>query len=102
MFIIDKINLSSFNTYNVTDMSYMFSCCESFTKLDLSNFNTDKVTNMEGIFDGCIALEELNLSIFNTENAIMHSAFCGCSKLENIKIDEKKNSTLMLYFKNKK
>ena len=38
-FIICKslinLNLSNFNTQNVTDMSYMFSCCNSLNKKNL-------------------------------------------------------------------
>ena len=35
-----KLDLSSFNTNNVTDMSYMFSYCENLSELNLSSFNT--------------------------------------------------------------
>ena len=37
---LTNIDLSNFNTQNVTDMSYMFSRCKSLTNIDLSNFNT--------------------------------------------------------------
>ena len=37
---LSKLNLSSFNTNNVTNMSKMFSGCENFSELDLSLFNT--------------------------------------------------------------
>ena len=43
---LTNINLSNFNTQNVTDMSYMFSYCKSLTNLNLSNFNTQNVTDM--------------------------------------------------------
>ena len=38
-----SINLSNFNTQNVTNMSNMFYKCKSLTSLDLSNFNTQNV-----------------------------------------------------------
>ena len=47
-----NINLSNFNTNNVTDMSDMFRNCSSLTSLNLSNFNTNNVTNMRGMFIG--------------------------------------------------
>ena len=45
-----RINLSNFNTNNVTNMSFMFKECSSLTSIDLSNFNTNNVTNMEYMF----------------------------------------------------
>ena len=72
-------------------MSYMFYNCSSLIELDLSNFNTNNVTNMSYMFFGCSSLKELNLSNFNTNNVINISGlFGGCSdKLKN-KIKEKK------------
>ena len=53
MFISKELNLSNFNTNNVTDMSYMFSECSSLKELNLNNFNTNNVTNMREMFRGC-------------------------------------------------
>ena len=50
---LKEINLSNFNTNNVTDMAYMFTGCSSLKDLNLSNFNTNNVTNMEYMFSGC-------------------------------------------------
>ena len=44
---LKELNLSNFNTNNVTNMEYMFSECSSLKDLNLSNFNTNNVTNME-------------------------------------------------------
>ena len=57
-----------FNTSNVTDMSSMFSWCNSLTRLDVSNFNTENVTDMGGMFGACESIVSLDLSNFNTEN----------------------------------
>ena len=57
-----EINLSNFNTDNVTDMSLMFYNCSSLKELNLSKFNTNKVTDMYCMFNGCKSLKELNLS----------------------------------------
>ena len=43
---ITEIDLSYFNTSEVTNMTYMFLRCTKLTSLNLSNFNTSKVTNM--------------------------------------------------------
>ena len=58
---LKEINLSNFNTNNVTNMSYMFSECSSLKDLNLSNFNTTNVTNMNYMFDRCS--DELKLKI---------------------------------------
>ena len=48
-----NIDLSNFNTNNVTDMDYMFANCSSLTYIDLSNFNTNNATSMRGMFSRC-------------------------------------------------
>ena len=64
---LTNIDLSNFNTQNVTDMSYMFFGCHSLTNIDLSNFNTQNVTNMSCMFYFCYSLKNLNLSNFINE-----------------------------------
>ena len=46
----------------------MFWGCSSLKELNISNFNTINVTNMGSIFYRCSSLKELNLSNFNTIN----------------------------------
>jgi surface protein len=77
---LTTLDLSSFNTSNVTDMNGMFQYCESLTTLDLSNFDTSKVTNMSGMFYACKSLTTLDLSNFNTSkvtNMLDMSSFCN-------------------------
>ena len=50
-------------------MYYMFGYCLSLTNLNLSNFNTQNVTNMEGMFYDCNALSKENL--ITKENKIL-------------------------------
>ena len=61
-----SLDLSSFDTSKVTNMSYMFYDMSSLTTLDLSSFDTSKVTNMRDMFSGMRSLTSLNLSNFNT------------------------------------
>ena len=49
---LTSLNLSNFNTNNVTNMSHMFFKCSSLTSLNLSNFNTNNVTDMSHMFSG--------------------------------------------------
>ena len=60
------IDLSNFDTSNVTDMSYMFYGMSNLTTLDLSNFNTSQVTDMKYMFTYMFNLTTLDLSSFNT------------------------------------
>ena len=83
-----SIDLSNFNTSNVTDMHYMFSDCSSLTSLDLSSFNTSNVTNMTSLFRGCLSLTSLDLSSFNTTNVTnMGSMFNSCSSLTSLDVN---------------
>ena len=45
-----ELDLSGFNTSNVTNMGLMFYSMTNLVTLDLSNFNTSKVTNMNDMF----------------------------------------------------
>ena len=68
---LTNINLSSFDTRNVTNMSKMFSMTSTnppITNLDLSSFNTSQVTTMERMFEGLAHLQNLNVSSFDTRN----------------------------------
>ena len=82
---LTNLDLSNFNTQNVTNMSNMFNGCSSLTKINLSNMNTEKVTNMSNMFQGCTSLTNINLSSFNTQNVKnMASIFAECSSLTSI------------------
>ena len=39
---LSYINISSFDTSNVEDMSHLFRGCSSLSYIDISNFNTSK------------------------------------------------------------
>ena len=52
-------------------MSFMFYECLLLEDINLSIFNTNNVTNMRFMFYGCLSLKELNLSNFNTNNVTL-------------------------------
>ena len=60
-----KLNLSSFNTYNVTNMIYMFLNCYNLIELNLSLFNTNNVINMINMFSGCNRLNQVLINKLN-------------------------------------
>ena len=82
---LTDINISSFDTRNVKNMSFMFGGCLNLVNLDLFLFNTKNVTNMMGMFNSCISLPKLDLSSFNTENLKnMMSMFTNCIQIEEL------------------
>ena len=65
-----------------TNTSYMFNSCLSLTNLDLSNFDTSNVTGMNNMFGGCSSLTTLDVSNFDTSNVTyMGGMFDSCSDL---------------------
>ena len=85
------IDLSSFDTSNVTNMSSMFVGGQA-TTLDLSNFNTSNVTDMSGMFYNSNATT-IDLSSFDTFIVTnMEIMFYGTSNLKTIYASNKFNT----------
>ena len=68
------LDLSNFDTSNVTDMSLMFSDCFNLTTLDVSNFDTSNVTNMRYMFGDCSNLT-LDCSHWNVDKVTYYDNF---------------------------
>jgi len=82
---LSYIDLSHFNSKNVTNVYGMFLNCTSLTNINFTNFNTQNVKIFRSMFDSCTALTDINLTSFNTKNAVnMRSMFGGCSSLQCI------------------
>jgi len=62
---LSNLNISSFRTQNVENMSYMFNDCQSLTTIDVSNFNTESVNDISRMFYGT-GIQSLDLRSFNT------------------------------------
>lgn len=58
---LETVDLSSFNTKNVTDVNEMFYDCEGLEKLDLSTMDFRKVTDDSDMFESCDSLTELKV-----------------------------------------
>ena len=79
------LDLSSFDTANVTDMSFMFTYID-LKELDITHFDTAKVTSMAYMFSGSDKLEMLDLRNFNTSRVnSMQGMFQGCTNLREVK-----------------
>ena len=84
---LTSLNVSGLNTGNVTNMSRMFWGCSGLTSLDVSGLNTGNVTNMSFMFNNCSGLTSLNVSGLNTGNVThMNSMFNGCSGLTSLDV----------------
>ena len=101
---LKTINLSSFKTSKVTNMSGMFAGLTELTELDLSNFDTSSVTNMGQMFEGLSKITELDLSSFDTSNVTnMGGMFNKCSSLKALDLSNfntKKVTTMLNMFLN--
>ncbi len=87
---LERLDLSDFDTAQVTDMSGMFARCESLTELNLGSFDTAQVTDMSGMFTRCESLEALNLNSFDTGNvADMRAMFARCLRLQGLDWSER-------------
>ena len=76
---LSALDLSSFDTSQVTDMDFMFAACKRLQNLDLGSFNTSSVIRMRGMFADCRQLTDLNLSSFDTSQVIdMDGIFSIC------------------------
>ena len=84
---ITSLDVSNFDTSKVTDMSNMFSGMRSLTHLDVSNFDTSKVTDMSNMFSGMHNLTSLNLSNFDTSKVTdMSGMFLTISSLTTLDV----------------
>ena len=99
-----EIDLSSFDTSQVTDMSSMFQGMSNLTTLDLSNFDTSKVTNMNHMFYDVSNLTTLNLSSFDTSQvtdmSFMFSVMSKLTALDLSSFDTSKVTDMSFMFSN--
>uniref|UniRef100_UPI003FF0A48F BspA family leucine-rich repeat surface protein n=1 Tax=Prevotella sp. TaxID=59823 RepID=UPI003FF0A48F len=80
---LTELNLSSFDTRNVTNMGYMFYTCYKLNTLNLSNFDTQNVTDMSSMFYDCNSLTAIYVGdkFVTTACGASEQMFSGCKKL---------------------
>ena len=86
---VTHLDLSGFDTSNVTDMSYMFFNCDALKSITFGgkfdSFDSSKVTNMEAMFSGMGAITKHDLHGLDTSSATnMHSMFENNKSLTSI------------------
>ena len=68
--------------YPMNDCSFMFYGCDNILTIDLSSFNSQNITNLKSMFMFCTKLRAVGLSFFNTKNVInMDYLFCRCKNI---------------------
>jgi len=78
---LETLDISSFNTGNVTDMGSMFTSCAVLKTLDISHFDFSKVTRVDDMFRFDHALETIYCNTdFNDLTSLENSdvMFGGC------------------------
>ena len=81
------LDLSNFDTSQVTNMSSMFRGMSNFTTLNLSNFDTSQVTNMDSMLASVSNLTTIDLSSFDTSKVTDISAmFYDLSNLTTLNL----------------
>ncbi|MDG9734262.1 BspA family leucine-rich repeat surface protein [Leuconostoc pseudomesenteroides] len=84
---ITSLDLTSFNTGNVKDMSNMFFDCQALKSINLSSFNTQKVSNYNSMFQFTQKLETLDLTPFIIRpDATVKKMFLNTNNLWQIKL----------------
>ena len=71
---LTSINLTSFHTYLVKNMDFMFYNCQSLKSIDVSHIKTYSLENMLSMFSYCTTLESIDISNFYTEK--LYNIFC--------------------------
>ena len=82
---METIDLTGFDTSEVTSMNTMFYTMNSLKSIDVSGFNTSNVTDMYAMFDQTGVIEQLNVSNFDTSNVTdMKWMFFGLARIKKL------------------
>ena len=80
-----NLDLSSFDTRRVTNMTSTFAGASNVSSIDVSSFNTSSVKAMIATFKSCSSLTTLNLGNFDTSKVYtINAMFEGCTNLNRV------------------
>ena len=97
------IDLNSYDTSNLTDLSYAFSGLKNLEEIDIEFWDVSKVTSMEAMFFECESLKKINLLGWDVKSLTStNSMFFGCKSLKELNLStwkcyDLKNLDYMFY-----
>lgn len=81
----ENVDLTIFETSQVTNLYYMFSSSPNIVTLDLSTWNVSNVETMEAVFQGRRKLTNINVSGWKPSKCtIFNNIFAECSALQTL------------------
>lgn len=89
LYILKRLDLSGWDTSNVTDMSNLFYLNNNLIEIKgIENFDISKVTTLMRTFRECFNLQKLDLSGWRTTSALttLEDTFYGCRGLKELDI----------------
>ena len=96
---ITYIDLSNFNTSQLTNIDNMFYDCTSLTSINFQKFDTSRLLIMEYVFYNCYSLKSLDLSSFDTSKVTdFHWMFYNCSSLVTLDLSNFDTSSCICTF----
>ena len=82
---IIEVDLSDFDSSQVTNMAMMFKNCPNLISVDLSNTSRNKLENISSMFSSCSNMKTINFGNIKTSSVIdMEKLFYGCSSLISV------------------
>lgn len=84
-----NVDLTSWNTSNLTNLISTFDGCYKLHELNLSGWDTRNVTNLNNMFYGCRGLKVIHLTGWDTNNVrLMPNFIYNCTSLKDIYIKD--------------
>lgn len=82
---LQTLNIKDWDVSNVTNFNYMFENCGFLKTVDLSSWVNNKSVNLQNMFVNCYELKRIDLSGFTNISSFAQT-FMYCSKLEYLDI----------------
>mgnify|MGYP002857160720 CR=1 FL=1 len=81
------IDISKFDTSQVTDMSFMFYGCSNLEKINFGNINTSSLKNLRSLFYESIKISSVDFSSFDTSQVTSFQwMFYNCRNLRYVNL----------------
>ncbi len=93
--LFENIDISSWDTRNVTSMLQMFSHCNNLKVNPASDFSFENVESVDGMFWACSSLEDVSFNYNGSTNLLtFNQMFFRCYSLKKVYINFKTNNMI--------